>query len=123
MSYSGFHIKENATIDDFKEIIRSVHQGLLGMREREAEMKILYEERRKADDEAYRLYIESGGTGGRSGCSGFGSSNNSKEYISVMVGQAYYVANKCPSNWINMWEEEFKDDPEVLLLLNRQRKL
>lgn len=123
MSYSGLYIKENATIDDFKEIVRSVHSVLLDMRERESEMKILNEKLRKADEEANRRYIESGATGGRSGYSGISTSTNSEEYISVMIGQAYYVAHRCPSNWIDMWFEEFKDEPEVLLSLNRQRKL
>lgn len=133
MCYSGIYIKENATLEDFQEIIKSIHSGLLSMRDSEAKMKIyneeirkMNEEHQKMNEESDRLYKESGGTvgtsgrSGRSGTSGSSSSTNSKEYISVMISQAYYVANRCPSDWIDMWREEFKDEPDVLVLLDKQ---
>ena len=125
MSYSGIYIKENATLDDFKEIVDSCYIGLIGIREREKEMKLLNEELQKSYEESVRLFKESGATcvngSGSSGRSGVSCSNNSKEYMSMMVHQAYSVANKCPSDWIDIWKEKFKDEPEVLLLFNRNK--
>jgi hypothetical protein len=115
MCYSGIYIKENATIEDYQKIIDDKYNGVLGMIKHDKELKIRNEEIRKAEQEATRIYNESGETGGRSGTSGVSSSVNASEYISVMVSQAYLVSSSpnCPKNWIDMWREKFKDMPQV----------
>ena len=54
--------------------------------------------------------------------SGVSCSVNSKDYISNMISNMYYVEDQCPRNWIDMWREKFKDDSEVLTLINRKWK-
>ncbi len=115
MCYSGFYIKENATIEDYKKIIDDCYNGVLGMIKHDKDLEIRNEEIRKAEIEATRIYHESGETGGRSGTSGVSSSVNSKDYISHIVSQAYLINSSpsCPNNWIDMWREKFKDMPKV----------
>ena len=120
MSYSGIYIKPNSTKQDFQKIVDDFYDGVLGMREREEEMRLQNIEYRK---EYERQILEaekngSSGTSGSSGCRGVSSSNNSKDFIRHMVSQAHYVAGQCPSNWIYMWIKKFKNDPEVLLAFN-----
>ena len=122
MSYSGIYIKPNSTTQDFQEIVDSYYNGVLGMRESEEKMRLQNIEYKK---EYERRILEAGtsgasGTSGYSGCSGVSSSNNSKDLIRHMVSQVYYVADKCPSNWIYMWIKKFRNEPEILLAFNYQ---
>lgn len=118
MSYSGMYIKENATIQDLKDVIDSYYKSVIYLRDMEAKMRIQNEEYRK---EYEKRILEAGtsGTSGTSGCYGVSCSNNSKEFIGIMVSQAYLAINKCPINWIGMWKEKFKNDPEVLMSFDR----
>jgi hypothetical protein len=115
MCYSGIYIKENSTLEDFQEIIDSAYSGVFAHREMDENLRL---QNLKLQEEATIIYAN----GAIGGVSGVSSSVNSKDYISHIISQAYYVADKCTSNWIDMWKEKFKDDSEVLSLLNRKWK-
>ena len=113
MCYSGMYIKENFTIDDFKKIIDDCYNGVLWMRNHEEDMRIQYEKYRKEYEERL-LNGESG-----SGINGFGWTGSSKDYIihtahEVYSVRSYYPNIKFPKNWIIMWKEKFKNEPEML---------
>lgn len=111
MCYSGMRVKEVMTTDEVQELIDSYYGYVQGQRNADADLKRQNEKIRVEAEEAMKRYIESGGTGGLSGTSGISSSTNSHEFISLMIWQVK-KHNPHPE-WINMWREKFKDDPEV----------
>lgn len=60
------------------------------------------------------IKVESDSTG-RHGTSGVSCSVNSKEFVSVMVSS---VINLYPQ-YIDMWKEKFKNEPDVLTSFNK----
>lgn len=113
MSYCGIYIKENATLEDFQEVIESYYQGLLSMRRKMEDIRIQNEKYR---EEYEKRRLEFGDNDERSGITCVSTSVNLIDYVRHMISQSRYrqPGVKYPDNWIEMWREKFKNEPEIL---------